>query len=92
MQEGRELRVYGDGTFVLKVSDLDVKAFDLSVELRTISMAVKGKSENVAYKGRGFLTQSNLLLLDDLSFVEICHDILDVCLLLGVRLACAVGF
>jgi len=30
--------------------------------------------------------------LDDLSFVEIRHDILDVCLLFGVRLACAVGF
>jgi len=92
VEERGELRVYGDGTFVLKVSDFDVKAFDLSVELGTVSMAVNGESENVSYKGRGFLTQADLFFLDDLSFVEICHDILDVCLFFGVRLACAVGF
>jgi len=92
VEERWELWVYGDGAFVLEVSDLDVEAFNLSVELGSFSMAVKGESENVSYEGRGFLTQTNLLVLDILGFVEICHDILDVGLFFGVRLACAVGF
>lgn len=91
VEERGELGVDGDGTFVLEVSDFDVEAFDLSVELGTVSIGVKGESENVSYEGCGFLTQTDLLLLDDLSFVEICHHILDVRLLFGVRLACAVG-
>lgn len=92
VEERGELRVYGDGTFVLEVSYFDVKAFDLSVELRIVSVAVKGENENLSYEGRGLLTQTNLLLLDDLGSVEVCHDIFDVCLFFGIWLACAVGF
>ena len=38
MQEGRQLWVWLDGAFVLKIPNFEVEAFDLAVELDGVSM------------------------------------------------------
>lgn len=33
MEQRRKLRIYSNGAFILKITDFDIKAFDLSVKL-----------------------------------------------------------
>lgn len=91
VQQRGKLWVYGYCAFVLEISDFDVQAFNLSVELTMLAGTIQKSLTLSTYESCSLLTQADFLLLDNLRLVEIGHGILDIRVLLWIGLAGPVG-